>query len=282
MPEIGQHIEMTGELAEVVKHLYSINTADDFQTISQHLSPSLEIILVFNLGAPVRISFGDQVFEEKKIEKLGVIGPLKKMLNYEVLPGTDIIVAAFNPNGFYRLFQIPLDQMQNEVVYDPDELLGISGFTELWQMLKTLPNRQSQADLLIEYGNTFIKEADVESQPLLEGVQDLQNTFYQPSKAIAVDTDLSTRTIQMRFQKYLGFSTKELTRFLRFKQVIAFIQKQEHSVDWLAVVDEFGYHDQSHLIKDFRHYLSTTPRKFVQDFLGKEFCVSKPPQNGLH
>ncbi|KAA0989109.1 helix-turn-helix domain-containing protein [Dyadobacter aurulentus] len=282
MPEIGQHIEMTGELAEVVKHLYCINTADDFQTVTQHLSPSLEIILVFNLGTPVRISFGDQRFEEKKIEKLGVIGPLKKMLNYEVLPTTDLIVVSFNPNGFYRLFQIPLDQMQHEAVHDPDELLGISGFMELWQMLKTLPNRQSQVDLLIEYGNNFIKEADTESEPLLEGMHDLQNTFNQPSKAIAVDTDLSTRTIQMRFQKYLGFSTRELTRFLRFRQVIAFIQKQEHSVDWLAVVDEFGYHDQSHLIKDFRHYLSTTPRKFVQDFLGKEFCVSKPSQSDLH
>ncbi|CAG5072459.1 hypothetical protein DYBT9623_04160 [Dyadobacter sp. CECT 9623] len=276
MPEIGEHIEVTGALGEVIKHLYCIKTDSDFNTITQHLSPSLEIMLAFNFGLPVRISFGDQDLGEKRIEKVGVIGPLRKMLNYEVLPATDMIVVAFNPNGFYRLFQIPVDRMQNEMVHDPDSLLGISGFEELWEMLKTLPAQQSRANLLIEYGLAFIKEADAGSQPLLEGILDLENAFNQPSKAIAVETDLSTRTIQMRFQKYLGFSTKELTRFVRFKQVIDFIQKQEHSVDWLAVVTEFGYHDQSHLIKDFKHYLSTTPRKFVQDFLGKEFCVSKP------
>ncbi|MCE7059498.1 helix-turn-helix domain-containing protein [Dyadobacter sp. CY343] len=276
MPEIGEHIEVTGALGEVIKHFYCIKTAGNFETITQHLSPSLEIMLAFNFGLPVRISFGDQDLGEKTIEKVGVIGPLRKMLNYEVLPGTDMIVVAFNPNGFYRLFQVPVDRMQNETVHDPDTLLGISGFKELWEMLKTLPAQQGRANLLIEYGQAFIKEADAGSQPLLEGIQDLENAFNQPSKAIAVETDLSTRTIQMRFQKYLGFTTKELTRFVRFKQVIDFIQKQEHSVDWLAVVTEFGYHDQSHLIKDFKHYLSTTPRKFVQDFLGKEFCVSKP------
>ena len=91
-----------------------------------------------------------------------------------------------------------------------------------------------------------------------------------------MDSDLSERTIQLRFKKYLGYSPKELLRFTRFKKVInRILQKENHNVDWYGLVDEFGYHDQSHLIKDFHHYLGTTPLKFVKDIVGKEFCVSK-------
>ena len=96
-------------------------------------------------------------------------------------------------------------------------------------------------------------------------------------RAIAQDSNLSERTVQLRFKKYLGYSPKELIRFLRFKQVIQSIQQQQSSqVDWYALVEQFGYHDQSHLIKDFKQYLGMTPQKFVKDIAGKEFCVSRP------
>ncbi|WP_031527476.1 helix-turn-helix domain-containing protein [Dyadobacter crusticola] len=272
---VGRHFEVAGELYEVIKHIYCIRTPADFTIITQHLSPSLETMLVFNFGEPMRISFGDKEFENQRLDRIAVAGPIRKMMNYELLPNSDLIVVVFRPNGFYRLFQIPADSMESEVIKNPDEMLGIGGFMELWQILQPLSTLESRIDVLMEYGNIFIRKADAEAQLLFGDLQQPRTGKMQPAKAIAVDADLSTRTIQMRFQKYLGFSTKELARYLRFKQVIEFIQQEGSAVDWLSVVDQFGYHDQSHLIRDFRHYLSTTPRKFIQEFLGKEFCVSK-------
>ncbi|KQS34042.1 helix-turn-helix domain-containing protein [Dyadobacter sp. Leaf189] len=272
---IGRHFEVAGELSDVIKHVYCIRTPEDFATMTQHLSPSLEMMLIFNFSEPVKVSFGDKAAESQMLEQVAVAGPLRKMMNYELLPKADLMVVVFRPNGFYRLFQVPVDTMESEVIRNPDVMLGIGGFRELWEILKPLHTLESRMNVLIDYGNIFIREPDAEAQLLLGDSQQPGSGNAQPSKAIAIDADLSTRTIQMRFQKYMGFSTKELARFLRFKQVIAFIQQDGSSVDWLSVVDQFGYHDQSHLIRDFRHYLSTTPRKFVQDFLGKEFCVSK-------
>ncbi|MCE6992010.1 helix-turn-helix domain-containing protein [Dyadobacter sp. CY323] len=276
MDQIGRHVEVTGPLEEVIKHFYCIHTPADFPTLGQHLSPSLEVMLIFNFGPALKVSFGDQEYGKIAIDRIGLTGPLRKRLNYEVLANTDLIAIVFNPNGFYRLFQIPADEMQDDLVYDPDKLLNITGFGELWEILNGMQALDDRIALLLEYGNIYFQDVDDQTVPLLAGINQHQGTFAQPSKAIAIDTDLSERTIQMRFKKYLGFSTKELSRFLRFKQVIDFIQKQEKEVDWLLIVDQFGYYDQSHLIKDFKYYLATTPRKFVQDFLGKEFCVSRP------
>lgn len=44
----------------------------------------------------------------------------------------------------------------------------------------------------------------------------------------------------------------------------------------MKIIYQFGYHDQSHMIKDFQHYLGTTPKKFVEKLKDELFCVSKP------
>ncbi|NIJ52821.1 helix-turn-helix domain-containing protein [Dyadobacter arcticus] len=282
MEPIGRHIEISETLGEVIKHFYCIQTTRDFKTVNQHLSPSLEMMLIFNFGPILRLSFADQEYGQLTIERLGVIGPLRKMMNYEVLPGTDLVAVVFNPHGFYRLFQIPLEEIQDDTVQDPDKLLNISGFHELWEFLNAMQTLEDRIDLLMEYGNIYFQDADEQTAQLLDGINQLDGSFAEPSKAIAIETNVSERTIQMRFKKYLGFSTKELSRFLRFKQVIDFIQKQEKEVDWLSVVDQFGYYDQSHLIKDFQHYLATTPKKFIKEFLGKEFCVSRPGKTSFN
>jgi AraC-like DNA-binding protein len=276
MPSIGTHFDAPPALADVVKHFYCIQTDIDFESVRQDLSPNLEMMLVFNFGPPLRIAFGNEPFMGKEVINVGVLGPLRKMLHYEVVPETDLIVVTFNPNGFYRLFNISVEQMHPETIHDPDEMLGITGFQALWQALKGMQTTEDRIQLLIEHGSAFVQEAEEESIPLLAGLGDHKSMLAEPSKAIAVGAHLSERIVQMRFKKYMGFSSKELTRLLRFKQVIDFIQKQEKEVDWLTIVAQFGYYDQSHLIKDFKYYLDTTPRKFVQNFLGKTFCVSKP------
>jgi len=276
MDSTGLHINIGEPLNDVVKHLYCIRTSENFNAIVQHLSPNLEMMLVFNFGKPVRVSFADDEFQDLKMEKMAVVGPLRKMLNYEILPNTSLIAVVFTADGFYRLFQLPVDSLSGETVIDPDELLGISGFEALWQELSKLKDLEQKVDLLKAYGLSFIQRPEEGSMPLLNGIGYFQQESVQPVRAIAMDSDLSERTIQLRFKKYLGYSPKELLRFIRFKKVIhQILQMENEQVDWYSLIETFGYHDQSHLIKDFHHYLGTTPQKFVRDIVGKEFCVSK-------
>jgi len=277
MESIENHFEVTGPLHESIRYFYCIRTSSEFKTTNQHLSPNLEMMLIFNFGSPVRISFADDAYGELRLNRVGVVGPLRKMLNYEVLPGSDLIVAVFNTNGFYRLFELPMDEIGGETIMDPDDLAKTDGFSELWKTLKNISSLNDRIDFLKDYARIFIHEVQEAAAPLIKGISYLHNPLIQPVRAMADDADVSERTIQLRFKKYLGYSPKELIRFLRFKQVINAIQIQEATdVDWFGLIEKFGYHDQSHLIKDFHHYLGTTPQKFVREVAGKEFCVSRP------
>ena len=272
----GQFYEVDAPLNEVLSHFYHLRTPATAEPIVKHLSPNYEMLLVFNLGPPIRVSFGKAPLAETKIQRTAVIGPLRRMLNYELPPGANAIVANFTLNGFYRLFKVPMHEITGEDILDPDILIDKNCFTELWDKLVALSGVDDQIQMLRAYTATFVQQNEAATKPLLDSIPYFYNPAVQPVKAISADTKLTERTIQLRFQKYVGYSPKELLRFLRFKEVVyQMLHHKDPKVDLISLIETFGYHDQSHLIKDFNHFLGTTPQQFLKDLKNNEFCVSR-------
>lgn len=268
--------EVEAPLNGVLSHFYHFQTSATAETMIKHLSPNFEMLLIFNFGVPIRISFNQEEVGTATILRTAAIGPLRKLLNYELTPGTQAIVANFTLNGFYRLFKIPMNELGTEEVFDPDVLIDKTCFSALWEKLAALKDLRERIQLLSTYTAQFIEPVDAASKPLLEAAPYFHNPMVQPVKAIASETHLTERSIQLRFQKYVGYSPKELLRFLRFKDVIHQMMNQGvEKFNLFELIHVHGYHDQSHLIKDFQHYLGTTPQKFLKEMLGKGFCVPK-------
>jgi AraC-like DNA-binding protein len=261
-------------LKEVVNHYYHVYNFDGGPVI-KHLSPNLEIMLIFNFGTPVHISFNQALAEYELKKGCLVLGPLRKMLNYELNPGADAIIVNFKLNGFYRLFKVPVNELNAELLIDPDTLTDKHRFADLWQELSNLTDLQTRLTMISSYAIAFMDENDQGVKPLLNGEHYFYNPAVQPVKAIADDTQLTERTIQLRFAKYAGYSPKELLRFLRFKMVVErLMNDQDKTTDMFDIIVAFGYHDQSHLIKDFKHFLGTTPQYFIKKLKDKEFYVA--------
>lgn len=267
----GTLFEVEPPLSDIVKHFYVIQSGGDAATTVAHLSPNYEMMLLFNFGAPVRFSFAAAPLGTMQVENVAVLGPLRKMLNYELLPGADLLVVVFNLDGFYRLYQVPVDELNGEELHYPGDM------QELWEVLERCASSAERVAILKDYISTTAHAAEAGAEPLLNGTDYFNDPLIQPAKAIAADAELSERTVQLRFKKYVGYSPKEMLRFLRFKQVISSIENSTAaSIDWFDLIHDFGYHDQSHLIKDFQYYLGTSPETFIKQIAGKEFCTTKP------
>lgn len=270
----GQVYEAPDFLQEVLSHFYHLSAPPDATTVVKHLSPNYDMLLLFNLGPCIHISF-HKAAPAIPIVHTAVIGPLKKMLNYEVLPGTDVIIINFTLNGFYRLFGLSMQTFTGEEVINPDSLVSGSPFAVLWQQLLDLTDPLARIQLLTTWIASRIQDNEPASKPLLDSLRYFEDATIQPVKAIAADTQLSERTIQLRFQKYTGYTPKEMLRFLRFKEVVYHMVEQEgEKVDLFDLVATYGYHDQSHLIKDFQHFAGTTPLQFKKIIGDNQFCVS--------
>ena len=83
------------------------------------------------------------------------------------------------------------------------------------------------------------------------------------------DLNLSARTFQRVFKKYVGISANEYRRICQFQ--IAFYQLRGKQFDKLTdVAYDNGYFDQSHYIRSFREFTEITPQEYLQYGLKKK------------
>ena len=261
-------------LNDAINSFYHMMVASDGAPVTRHVCPNLEMMLIFNFGVPVRISFHNNPLNTEVISHTAVIGPLRQMLNYELLPGADAIVVNFKFNGFQRLFGMPLTGLTGEGLTGSEVLKDEGRFDRLWKELAALPTIEERVSLLTQSSIGLLKENDQVLQTVISNLAKFFNPCVDPVKAIAADTRLSERSIQLKFQKYTGYSVKELLRFLRFKEVIAYIlARSNQKIAIFDLITRHDYHDQSHLIKDFQYFLGLAPQQFIKNLNNGSFCV---------
>jgi transcriptional regulator GlxA family with amidase domain len=97
-------------------------------------------------------------------------------------------------------------------------------------------------------------------------VQYAVSGLYSQKGTIAIERlagslGVSRRTLVRDFTQATGVSPKLLARIIRFSSVMEAVAINP-LVDWLDLVEAFGYTDQAHLIKEFSHFTGSTPRKY--------------------
>ena len=261
-------------LDEVMHSFYHLSGVSEGEPIIRHVCPNLEMMLVFNFGIPLRISFHNNPLDTEVIRRTAVIGPLRHMLNYELLRGADALVVNFKFNGFQRLFGMPLTGLTGQDLKGAEMLMDEDRFDALWEELAALSTTEKRVNLLKQSALGLLKENDHVLQTVIRNLAQFFNPCVDPIKAIAADTRLSERSIQLKFQKHTGYSVKELLRFLRFKEVIAYIlARNNQKIAIFDLITKHDYHDQSHLIKDFQYFLGVAPQQFIKNLNNGSFCV---------
>jgi AraC-like DNA-binding protein len=74
-------------------------------------------------------------------------------------------------------------------------------------------------------------------------------------------TGYSERHCREEFRKYFGISPKRYNRILRFQGTIKSWREREYT-EFSRIIDEYGYYDQSHLIKELKCFTGETPMSF--------------------
>ncbi len=81
---------------------------------------------------------------------------------------------------------------------------------------------------------------------------------------LASDLGISGRQLERRFIIEVGLGPKMLCRILRFQQVFRAVEREDQN--WARIAADCGYHDQAHLIRDFRQFAGQTPSVLLDHF----------------
>lgn len=77
---------------------------------------------------------------------------------------------------------------------------------------------------------------------------------------LAEETGYSTRYLRKQFQEHVGIPPKLFSNIVRFQHSLYMLTKRNNCTIW-DVINENGYHDQAHLIKEFKKFASITPNQ---------------------
>jgi AraC-like DNA-binding protein len=85
---------------------------------------------------------------------------------------------------------------------------------------------------------------------------------------------VSVRTLTRKFTEQIGLSPKHYARIVRFREIMNYLLISPEA-SWLDMTYNFGFHDQSHLIKEFQHFTGLSPSQCLSRGLSFEGDIIK-------
>ncbi|RJX75174.1 AraC family transcriptional regulator [Vibrio sinensis] len=83
-------------------------------------------------------------------------------------------------------------------------------------------------------------------------------------ETLAVACSCSRRTLERYFKQVVGMSVKQYLQMMRLEQIVLALYEREQDIDWAAFSHQFGFSDQSHLIRTLKQQLKQTPSKYLK------------------
>lgn len=235
-------------------------------------APSFDLILpdghaevvVHRTGRFLEWHAGDEVREQPAAIVAGVSDraiALSPASTYET------IGIRFVPHALAQICDGPLDAITAGIA-PADAVLG----RELRSLLATAAAAASLDDALLELRRGLQDEfARLPPAPLsiVAAVRRIRDT----AGAISVDdlargTGTSARTLERRFDRWVGLSPKRFGRVVRFHHAVtALVAAPERpGADHAA---RHGYYDQAHFTSEFKAFTGSAPRAFASQRLGE-------------
>jgi AraC-like DNA-binding protein len=91
----------------------------------------------------------------------------------------------------------------------------------------------------------------------------IQNTTEINSKILSSYFNISRRQFQRRFKEYIGVSTEDYLRIIKFQKSLHSIQNKQFA-KLSDICYDLNYADQSHFNREFKSFSGYTPKEFLQ------------------
>ncbi|MEF1303268.1 AraC family transcriptional regulator, partial [Vibrio owensii] len=168
----------------------------------------------------------------------------------------------FRPEGLYAIESRFSDASQVSAINQCEWFDWLSAaFDERFQQGLWQLELQDSPQCLLNYIKQHLDALDIEpcrTKPFLASQKAVSVMDAQAlrSPELAMDIDeiakqcaCSRRTLERSFKQVVGLSVKQYQQMARLEQMILTLYKQQEAIDWASFSQQFGFSDQSHLIR---------------------------------
>lgn len=171
-----------------------------------------------------------------------------------------VMGVAFRPGAAFHFFRERMDRLRDRHTA-LDDLIGASGRTLRERLLHT-PDAHLRLAVLEDWLRARSSAAAV--HPAIRFALDVFGGSPQVQRIgeVVDASGLSARRFGTLFREQVGIGAKQYARMQRFRSVVATVTREQH-VDWSTVAADCGFHDQPHLIHEFRSFSGMAPAAYL-------------------
>lgn len=213
--------------------------------------------IVLNLADPLR-----QVQAGAREEPRGspvVAGQLERHILLAAAGRLDVLGVRFHPAGARPFLRVPIHELTGRVA-SLDDLRP--------DLANDLRGRVADARGPVARARILDRALSATPGRYDRLVEDVVAAMVRADGAVSVSdlaarAGLSGRQLERRFRDAVGLGPKRLARILRLHRVLEAVETSPRPATWAAVAAACHFADQSHLIRDFRHFTGETPPAFL-------------------
>lgn len=224
-------------------------------------APGLSARLVVSLDGPIEVHYDTRVRHARAIVagfmRPGIVAAATTLRSQQPIAYVEL-----SPSALQRLTGVPLSEIDAGGVSADAVLPWVNSLSE---ELADRPVDQREAvlraRLLDQLHRTDHGGGPEDAFRALDLIRDTRGAV--SVEDLAQSSHLSPRRLRYVMQRALGISPKFASRVARLGS--ALMGAGAGAGSWAEVAAEYGYHDQSHLVHDFRDLMGTSPTAWLEE-----------------
>lgn len=225
---------------------------------NRRVFPNNYVDIFFNLGHlnKGKLNHADNTFE---FTNTIVSGLRSSFLNVTPTGFFDIAGLRLKLFGFHGLFKIPAIKIVNEN-FCADEVLGRE-INSIQQQLGDCDDLHGRLSILENWMLAKAASASSEIRLWDKIEQKFRSCDFKSRSDLPSALGYSYKHSLSLITEMTGLHPKSISRIYRLDSLVASISKQS-SINWAGIAYQFGYSDQSHMIREFKSFTGFTPKEF--------------------
>ncbi|MEU1785218.1 helix-turn-helix domain-containing protein [Streptomyces sparsogenes] len=223
--------------------------------------PALSARLVVSLGAPMEIRYDGHVRHTRAVVA-GLMRPGTATPSLTLRPNQPTVYVELSPPAVHRLTEVPLGEVDAGGV-DADDLLPWA--SRLCEELASHPAERREWLMRVRLLERLERAGRTTMSPdALEPLKIIAASGGRVSvEDLARHAHLSPRHLRHVMRRALGIGPKFASRVARLATAVR--RAGDGADSWAQIAAESGYHDQSHLVRDFNDLMRTTPSGWLTE-----------------
>ena len=234
----------------------------------ERVVPTGHIFLIFELdGFPRNTYDNDTLKPNNTFTKVWISGMHRHYISISAHEKSEMFVVQFKAYGLYPFLHKSVEQLSEKVV--PAKAIFGQEILDLREKLFQSDTSVAKFNIIEIWLKQIFDATQIPPNAFVKTLIQLQKEPAINFSKIIDSYPYSKKHLIDQFKKYVGLTPKYYQRILRFNEILQKIQ-QKQNISWTEIAYSCGYADQSHFIKEFKHFSGFNPIEFIKLNLNQE------------